>query len=84
MNIIWTKHAQERLAQWQQKLKILKQDIENIVLNPQQIVEGDLGTSVAQSKFENGLIRVVFTKDSGNLKVLTLYYTSKIDKYWKV
>ncbi|MGC9169093.1 MAG: DUF4258 domain-containing protein [Desulfurella sp.] len=84
MNIVWTKHAQERLTQWQQKLNIRKLDIENIILNPQQIVAGDLDALVAQSKFESGLIRVVFKKESGNIKILTIYYTSKIDKYWKV
>jgi hypothetical protein len=48
MTVIWTKHAEERLKEWEQKLKLNKTDVENIVCNPQQLMPGDLDAFVAQ------------------------------------
>ncbi|OSS41324.1 hypothetical protein DESAMIL20_877 [Desulfurella amilsii] len=83
MLIVWTKHAQERLRQWQYKINIDKNLVEEILLNPPQIVSGDLDVLVAQSKIRNGLIRVPFKKEGETLKILTIYYTTKIEKYWR-
>ena len=60
MKIIWTKHAQERLKEWEEKLGLKTADVEKIVKNPQQIVQGDLDVLVAQFKKENGLLRIPF------------------------
>ena len=51
--------------------------------NPGQIVPGDRDALVAQSRRGNGLLRVPFVEMEGNRKVLTVYWTSKVEKYWK-
>ena len=83
MNIAWTKHAEERQKEWEKKLRITRQEVENMVKNPEQIVPGDQDALVAQSRRGNGLLRVPFIEVEGNRKVLTVYWTSKVEKYWK-
>ena len=51
--------------------------------NPEQIVPGDRGVPVAQTRKEKGLLRVPFIEMKGKRKVLTVYWTSKVEKYWK-
>ncbi len=82
MIIIWTKHAEERLKEWEQKLKLNKTDVESIVCNPQQIIEGDLDAFVAQFKKDDGLLRIPFKYVREDIKILTIYWTSKTNKYW--
>jgi len=50
---------------------------------PEQIQLGDQGAFVAQSKKHDGLLRIPFIKIEGKRKILTIYWTSKIDRYWK-
>ena len=83
MKVIWTKHAEDRQKVWEKKTGITKQEVEYIVRVPEQIVPGDMNTFVAQSKNRNGLLRVPFVEISGDRKILTVYWTSKIEKYWK-
>lgn len=61
----------------------LKKDIEEIIKRPNQIVPGDGEDLIAQSKYKNGLMRVPFIEINGSRKILTLYHTSKIEKYWR-
>lgn len=44
---------------------------------------GDQDALVAQARKGNGLLRVPFVEVEGNRKVLTIYWTSKVEKYWK-
>ena len=60
MRIVWTKHAQDRQKEWERKLAITRQEVEDILSNPEQIVPGDQNVLVAQSKRGNGLLRVPF------------------------
>jgi len=83
MNIKWTKHAQERQKQWEKGLGITSHDVEETVSHPEQIVPGDLGALVAQKRRGSGLLRVPFSETGDERKILTVYWTSKIDKYWK-
>ena len=53
MEIIWTKHAEQRLKEWEKKLNIGKNGIENILKNAHQIVPGDLDAFVAQFKINS-------------------------------
>ncbi|MHB1646939.1 MAG: DUF4258 domain-containing protein [bacterium] len=73
MAVIWTKHAEERLKEWEQKLKLSKTDMENIVCNPQQIIPGDLDAFVAQFKKDDGLLRIPFKYVGEDIKILTIY-----------
>ena len=83
MKIIWTRHAEERQKEWEKKLGITSQEVENMLRNPGQIVLGDQDALVAQARRGNGLLRVPFVEVEGNRKVLTVYWTSKVEKYWK-
>ncbi len=83
MKVIWTKHSIERQKQWEIKIGVKKEDVENVLIFPEQIVSGDLDAMVAQSKFNDGLIRIPFVQQNEDRKILTVYWTSKIEKYWK-
>ena len=83
MEIIWTKHAEERLKEWQKKLDISRQEVEDLVRSPEQVVPGDMMALVAQKKRQNGLLRAPFMISGDARKILTLYWTSKIERYWR-
>lgn len=83
MKIIWTKHAEERQAEWEKRLKITRQEMEDLINNPPQIVPDDLDVLVAQKLRDNGLLRVPFVELNEQRKILTVYWTSKIKKYWR-
>lgn len=51
--------------------------------NPEQIVPGDRDVLVAQARRGNGLLRVLFVEVKGKRKIVTMYWTSKVQKYWK-
>ena len=83
MRIIWTRHAEDRQKEWEKRLEITRKEVENLLESPEQILPGDQNILIAQSKRGNGLLRVAFEELKGVLKVLTLYWTSKVEKYWK-
>ena len=83
MRVIWTQHATERQQQWQKKLDISPAEVEAVVTNPGQIVPGDAGTFIAQTPRGNGLLRVAFSQLGDDRKILTIYWTSRVAKYWK-
>ena len=51
--------------------------------NPEQIVPGDRTALVAQNRRGNGLLRVPFVEEEETRKVLTVYWTSRVDRYWE-
>ncbi len=57
MEIVWTQHAEERQQQWEQRLGITRQEVEAVVINPEQMIPDDEGILVAQSRRGNGLLR---------------------------
>lgn len=83
MNIIWTKHAEERQQQWQQKRpEINREAIETVLRYPEQVVsEND--SLIAQSKFGTGLLRVVFIELGNSKRILTFYWTNQVNRYWQ-
>lgn len=83
MKIIWTIHAENRQKEWEKKLGITKQEVEDSIISPEQIVPGDVGVLVVQTRVRNGLLRVPFIETEGGRKVLTVYWTSKVERYWK-
>ena len=83
MDIIWTGHARDRQKEWHKKLGITEEEVEKLLKNPAQIVPGDRGVLVAQVRSGNGLLRVPFVNVEGNRKVVTIYWTSRVEKYWK-
>jgi len=74
----------------QQKAKrrgIQKEEIEDAVVNPAQIVDRYGGRKVAHKKFfrdsKEYLLRVVYEETEERYTVVTAYITSQIDRYWK-
>jgi hypothetical protein len=83
MKILWTKHAKERQKEWEKKLGISRREVEQVLQNPEQIVGAEHDVMIAQSKRQNGIIRIIFKEKENIRKILTLYWTSKVLKYWK-
>jgi len=83
VRIIWTRHAEERQEAWQKKLGITRQEVEDLLRNPEQVVPGDLEALVAQARRGNGLLRAPFVETERGRKILTVYWTSKVEKYWQ-
>lgn len=83
MTILWTKHAEERQKEWERKCGITREMVEATIDNPQQLVSGDRDILIAQSKLKEGLLRIPFLQVGTSRKILTVYWTSKIAKYWK-
>jgi len=83
LKIIWTKHAENRQKEWEKKFGIKRQEVEDVMTNPEQIVPGDMGILVAQSKIRNGLLRSPFIEKGDARKILTVYWTSKVERYWR-
>jgi hypothetical protein len=82
MYIVWTRHAEERQKQWQQRLGITREEVEIVLNNPQQIViENEV--LIAQSKRGNGLLRIVFVNIGNTQRILTLYWTNQVNRYWQ-
>jgi len=82
VKIVWTKHAEERQQQWQQRLEITREEVEMVLMNPQQIVVED-DARVAHSQRGNGLLRVVFVEIGNTKRILTLYWTNQVKRYWQ-
>ncbi len=82
MPIVWTRHAEERQQQWEQRLGITHDEVETILTYPQQIV-AENQVFVAQSKRGKGLLRIVFVNIGSTKRILTLYWTNQINRYWQ-
>lgn len=83
MKIIWTKHAEDRQKEWERRLGVTREEVENVVINPEQVVKGDMIALVAQARRRSGLLRIPFLEIGEARKLLTVYWTSKIERYWK-
>jgi hypothetical protein len=84
MEIIWTKHAKERLGRWSEKRNVTREEVEQVVEEPDQVVSGRGDALVAQSRRGPGLLRVPYVEEGEERILLTLYWTSKTDKYWRM
>ena len=83
MGIIWTEHAKDRQKEWHKKLGITEEEIEDLLRNPAQVVPGDRDVMIAQAKRGRRLLRVPFVAVNEDRKVVTVYWTSRVEKYWK-
>ena len=83
MEIIWTKHAEDRQKEWEKRLGITKEEVEHLIIRPEKIVPGDIEVLVAQTRTRGGLLRIPFIETEGIRKIVTVYWTSKVERYWK-
>jgi len=79
-----TKHAQKEMR----RRKIPEKLLNETLSAPQQVVPGKKGRKVYQSKLDFGrgkifLLRAVVADQHDPAVVITLYRTSKIEKYWR-
>ncbi len=81
--ILWTSHARQRQEEWRIKTGITKEEIEELVSHPRQIVEGDGEILIAQARRGDGLLRAAFRYSAENKVIITVYWTSKTAKYWR-
>lgn len=82
MKIIYSKHALEEINR-----RVIPKDIvDTIIKKPQQVILQN-GFEILQSKvqLENKMfvIRVITKKQQDNIKIITVYKTTKIKKYWR-
>jgi len=80
-----SKHANEE----SERRDITPEILEAVLENPDQIVEEYEGKKAYQSKIDSGsgkiyLVRAIVKEYSDNAVVVTVYRTSKIDKYWRI
>ena len=78
-----SRHAQTEM----QRRNITLSQVESVLDNPQQILLEREGLKVYQSKveFSNSkifLLRIIIVDDVDPKVVITVYRTSKIEKYW--
>ncbi len=83
MEIIWTKHAEDRQKEWEKRLGVTREEVETLLNSPEQIVPGDREILVAQARSRNGLLRAPFVEVESSRKIVTVYWTSRANKYWK-
>lgn len=84
MNFEFTKHALEELR----NRGISKETVEKILNNPKQILDSENNRKVYQDIIEFNdnkqyVVRVILEETKNNLKVITVYKSSKISKYWR-
>jgi Domain of unknown function (DUF4258) len=83
MEYRFSRHAQTEM----ERRKISVDLVESVLDNPQQVISEKEGRKAYQSKINVGgrafLLRVIVVDDVEPAVVITVYKTSKIDKYWR-
>ena len=85
MNIIITEHAKFEAS----RRNIPEELIRSVIENPQQKLPSQKGRVIVQSKYNDEkedkemILRVIGIASVEDFKVITVYKTSKINKYWK-
>ncbi|MBW4522332.1 MAG: DUF4258 domain-containing protein [Scytolyngbya sp. HA4215-MV1] len=79
-----TRHAQEEIRQRGIPLTL----VESVLAHPQQVIPEREGRKIYQSQIDFGsgklfLLRVIVNDDVDPVIVITVYRTSRIQKYWR-
>ncbi|WP_016879572.1 DUF4258 domain-containing protein [Chlorogloeopsis fritschii PCC 9212] len=79
-----SRHVQEEMERRRISLSL----VESVLDNPQQIIQEKEGRKAYQSQVDFGdgkifLLRVLVADDVDPKVVITVYRTSKIEKYWR-
>jgi len=71
---------------WEER-EIAKETVEELIRDPQQVIKGKGNKQIVQGIMNRAnqefLLRVVYIEAAETTKVITAYWTSKIDKYWE-
>lgn len=85
MNILITEHAEYEMKRRQVPLNL----VHRVVEDPDQIVPSRKGRLIYQSRYfdeqegKEMLLRVVLDIEGDDFWVVTVYKTSKIERYWE-
>ncbi|MCK4356127.1 DUF4258 domain-containing protein [Candidatus Bipolaricaulota bacterium] len=83
MKVQYSKHAEGTL----EEREIARETVEELIRKPQQVIKGKGNKQIVQGIMNRAnqefLLRVVYIEEEGMTKVITAYWTSKIDKYWE-
>jgi len=71
MKIEYTDYAEIKIV----KRKLSKPQIENVMKNPDKILDGKEGRKIAQKILGKYLLRVIFEQHGNTYKVITAYYS---------
>jgi len=71
MKIVYTDYAEATLIE----RRISKKEVEDTLLNPSEIVDGKHDRKMAQKRFGNKLLRVIFEIHANAYIVITTYFT---------
>lgn len=71
MDIVYTRHAEEKIAE----RKISRAIIEHSLKNPDTVLEAAFGKQIAHKLIRNKLLRIVYTQRSEKYTVITAYFT---------
>jgi hypothetical protein len=82
--IVFSNHALQEMT----RRNILRAVVEGVLDSPEQIVPGKENRTIYQSHLDNEeggvyLIRVIVDIDRDPPLVITVYRTSKVQKYWR-
>jgi len=77
MPIKFTKHALEQML----FREITKDEIIEVVNNPEKVIEGIGSTKIAQRLIDDKLLRVYFRSEGKDKIIITAYKTSKLERY---
>jgi hypothetical protein len=83
------KYRLSRHAEWElSRRQISRALLESVLANPEQRLQQPNGTEIHQSRIDFGdgkmrLLRAVVSLEKNSPLVVTVYRTSKVDKYWR-
>jgi adenylosuccinate lyase len=84
MKIIFTEHVMFEM----ERRQITKDDLKDLIDQPQQKIPGKKSRVILQKKYfdklrkKEMLLRVIGKQEHGKFMVITAYKTSRIEKYW--
>jgi len=77
MRVKFTKHALERMID----RSISRKEVFDTLNEPDSVTTDSYGNTIAQKVIDKFLVRVIYKPEKGVIRVITVYRTSKINKY---
>ncbi|MBI2084643.1 MAG: DUF4258 domain-containing protein [Candidatus Aenigmarchaeota archaeon] len=73
MEFDYTDHAEENIKE----RKLSKKVIEDVIINPEKVIEGRFDRKIAQKIVGNKLLRVIYEQEDNIYEIVTAYYTKR-------
>lgn len=78
MEIIIPNYAKERIKTY----SLTEELVKDAIRNPDEIVKGYEGRLIAHKLLNEHILRVVYLKMEGSVKIITIYPAKK-ERYWR-